>query len=155
MTIDPLTMLVVDVLGKYVIDEGATLLKEAGQSAVQAAAKLFEQVMNRLKADPAEAKNAERFEQNPEAYQAPMADALAEKVENDPDFAGLLAKLLEDYKKAVQAVDRSSIKVGSGAVAMQGGVAAGEGGVAVTGNVDGGISMSNQRSNRSLEGDDP
>ena len=155
MTIDPLTMLVVDVLGKYVIDKGATLLKETGQSAVQAAAKLFEQVMNRLKADPAEAKNGKRFEENPKAYQAPLADALAEKVKNDPDFAAQLAELLDDYRNAVQAVDTSSIRVGSGAVAMQGGVAAGEGGVAVAGNVQGGITLNNTMSRLSLEGDDP
>jgi hypothetical protein len=154
MAIDPLTMVVVDILGKYVIDKGATLLKEAGQSAVQAAAKLFEQVMNRLKADPAETKNAERFEQNPEVYQAPIADALAEKVKNDPDFAAQLAALLKEYERALSR-DESSIQVGSGAAAMQGGVAAGEGGVAIAGNVQCGVTLNNTLSRLSLEGDDP
>jgi hypothetical protein len=154
MTIDPLIMLVVDVLGKYVIDKGATLLKEAGQSAVQAAAKLFEQVMNRLKADPAETKNAERFEQNPEAYRAPIADALAEKVKNDPDFAAQVAALLKEYERTLS-TGVSSISVRSGAAAMQGGVAAGEGGVAIVGNVQGGITRNNTLSRLSLEGDDP
>ena len=155
MSIDPLTMLVVDVLGKYVVDKGATLLKEAGQSAVQAAAQLFEQVMNRLKTDPAEAKNAERFEKNPKDYQAAVADALAEKMKNDPEFASRLAALLEDYQKAIYRVDTSSIKVGSGAIAMPGGIAAGEGGVAVAGNVQGGITLNNTLSQFSLKGDDP
>ena len=41
MTIEPLTMVVVDILGKYVVGQGATLVKEAGQSAFQAAAKLL------------------------------------------------------------------------------------------------------------------
>lgn len=155
MTIDPLTMLVVDILGKYVIDKGATLLKDRGQSAVQAAAHLFERVIARLKSDPAEARNAERFAQNPEGYKTPVAEAVAEKVKNDPDFAAQLAALLEDYKKASNAVDASSIKVGSGAVAMQGGVAAGEGGVAVSGDIQGGINISNKQSKSVLEGDDP
>lgn len=155
MTIDPLTMLIVDVLGKYVIDEGATLLKEAGQSAAQAAAQLFEQVMARLKADPVEAKNAERFEQNPEGHKVPMADSITEKVKSDPDFAMQLTALMEDYKRASNAVDASSIKVGSGAVAMQGGVAAGEGGIAVSGDIRGGINISNKQSKSVLEGDDP
>ena len=154
MTMDPLIMVAVDVLGKYVIDQGATLLKEAGQSAVQAAAKLFEQVMNRLKADPAEAKNAERFEQNPETYQVPIADALAEKVKNDPDFAAQLAALLKDYEQALN-TGATRIKVGKGAVAMQGSVAAGAGGVAVAGNVQGGITLNNTLSRLSLKGDDP
>lgn len=153
MTIDPLTMVVVDILGKYVIDKGATLLKEVGQSAAQAASLLFEKVVARLKADPAEARNAERFEQNPEGYRTPVAEALAEKVKNDSDFAAQLAALLEDYKKAMIAIDTSNINIG--AAATQGSAAAGERGVAVVGNVQGGISISNQQSNRSLEGDDP
>ena len=155
MTIDPLTMVVVDILGKYVVDKGATLVKEAGQSAIQAAAQLFEKVMARLKADPADARIAERFEQNPEGYRTPLAEAIAEKVKSDPDFATQLTALLEDYKRASNAVDASSIKVGSGAVAMQGGVAAGEGGAAVSGDIQGGINISNKQSKNSLEGDDP
>lgn len=153
MAIDPLTIVVVDILGKYVIDKGATLLREAGQSAVQAIAKLSEQVMARLKADPAEAKNAERFEQNPEGYKVPMADSIAEKVKSDPDFAMQLTALVEDYKKAIITIDTSNINIG--AAATQGSAAAGDRGVAVVGNVQGGISISNQQSNRSLEGNDP
>lgn len=153
MTIDPLTMLVVDILGKYVVDKGATLLKEAGQSAVQAAAKLFEQVMARLKADPGEARNAERFAQNPEGYKTPVAKAVAEKVKNDPDFAAQLAALLEDYQRAIITIDTSNVNTDM--VATQGSAAAGEGGVAVVGSVKGGISISNQQGGRSLVGDDP
>ena len=153
MTIDPLTMVVVDILGKYVIDKGVSLLKDTGQSAFQAAAKLFEQVMAGLKADPAEARNTERFKQNPEGYRAPMAEAITEKVKNDPDFAAQLAALLEDYKKAIITVETSNVN--ADVIAMQGSAAAGEGGVAVIGNVQGGISLRNTQSNRSSEGDDP
>ena len=152
MTMDPLTMLVVDILGKYVVDKGATLLKETGHSAAQAASQLFEKAMARLKADPAEARNAERFEQNPEGYRIPVAEAIAEKVKNDSDFAAQLTALLEDYKKAIITVDTSNVN--ADIVAMQGGAATGDGGVAVVGNVKGGISVSNQQSGRSLEGDD-
>lgn len=153
MTIDPLTMLVVDILGKYVVDKGATLLKEAGHSAAQAASQLFEKAMARLKADPAEARNAERFEQNPEGYRIPVAEAIAEKVKNDSDFAAQLTALLEDYKKAIITVDTSNVN--TNVSATQGSAAAGKGGVAVVGNVQGGISISNRQSGRSLEANDP
>ena len=153
MTIDPLTMVVVDILGKYVIDKGATLLKEVGQSAAQAASLLFEKAMARLKADPAEARNVERFEQNPEGYRTPVAEAIAEKVKNDADFAAQLTALLEDYEKAVITVDTSNVNIG--VAATQGSAAAREGGAAIVGNVNGGISISNTQSNRPLEGDDP
>ena len=153
MTIDPLTMVVVDILGKYVIDKGATLLKETGHSAAQAASQLFEKAMARLKADPAEARNAERFEQNPEGYRTPVAEAIAEKVKNDSDFAAQLTALLEDYKKAIITVDTSNVN--TNVSATQGSAAAGKGGVAVAGNVQGGISISNRQSGRSLEANDP
>ena len=97
---DPLTTSIVAVLSKYAVDKGATLLKEAGQAAVDAAARLFEKVIGKLKADPAEAKSAARFEQNPEGYQAPVADAVDEKLKTDPSFAAELKALLAEYEKA-------------------------------------------------------
>jgi len=158
MTIDPITMVVVDILGKYAVDKGVTLLKEAGQATAHAAAQLFDRVMARLKADPADARNAERFEQNPEGYQVPVADAITEKMKTDLDFATQLKVLLEDYQHAISAVGVPSINVGSvdsGAVAMQGGVAAGKGGAAVAGNVQGGIKISNRQNPQSLGEDEP
>lgn len=145
MTIDPLTVLVVDVLGKYALDKGVTLLKEAGQAAAFAASRLFDLVLTRLNADPADAKNARRFEENPEGYRTPITDAIAEKMKADPDFAAQLSALLQEYQRAASA-NASAIQMGSGVVATQGGIAAGEGGVAVGGNVQGGITISNVHS---------
>ena len=75
-------------------------------------------------------------------------------MKNDPDFAAQLAALLKEYERALS-TGVSSINVGSGAAALQGGVAAGEGGVAIVGNVQGGITLNNTLSRLSLEGDDP
>jgi len=127
---DPLTSTIVTLLGKYAVDKGASLLKEAGQAAAEAAGKLFQKVMDRLKADPTEAKNAERFEQNPEGYQAPIADAVDEKVKSDPDFAAELKALLAEFEQAKSAASVAATSAGSGAAAAGGGVAAGEGGIA-------------------------
>ena len=155
MTLDPLTMMVVDVLGKYVVDQGATLLKEVGQVTAQAASQLCEYVLAQLKADPADAKNAERFEKNPEGYQTPIADAISDKTKSDPDFAVQLSALLEEYKKAQSAGNLANINAGSGVVASQGGVAAGAGGVAVAGNVKGDISIRNTRTQNSSKRFEP
>ena len=137
---DPLTSAVVTLLGKYVVDKGASLLKEAGQAAVDAAAKLFEKVMGKLKADPAEAKTAERFEQNPEAMKAAVEIAVDEKAKAEPDFAAELKKLVEEFEQAKSAAV-SQMVAGSGAAASDHSVAAGAGGVAfqVGGSVSGGI----------------
>jgi hypothetical protein len=136
---DPLTTAIVTVLGKYAIDKGASLLKEAGKGVADAAGKLFDKVMQRLKADPAEAKNAERFEANPQGYEQPVADAVEEKMQADPAFAAELKALLDAFTAAQKTAGVTIVNTGSGAVAAQGGVASGAGGVAVGGNVSGGI----------------
>ena len=154
MTLEPLTMLVVDILGKYAIDKGTTLLKEASQAAAQAASQLCEYVLTRLKADPAEAKNTEHFEKNPEGYKTPITDAIAAKMKSDPDFATQLSDLLQQYQKAVSS-NESAINAASGIVATQGGIAAGVGGVAIAGNVAGGITISNTQSSYTSGGTGP
>jgi hypothetical protein len=136
---DPLTTAVVTILGKYAIDKGATLLKEGGKAVAEAAGKLFARVIERLKADPAEAKNAERFEQNPEAFKPVIEVAVDETVKADHGFAAQLKALLDEFDAAQKAAGVMIVNTGSGAVATQGGVAAGAGGVAVGGDVSGDI----------------
>lgn len=128
---DPLTTAITTILGKYAIDKGATLIKEAGQAAANVAAKLFEKVIARLKANPDDKKNAERFEQNPEGYKAPIADAIDEQMKSDPNFAAELKQLADEY-------DRVKITVTTTTVT------ASHGSVAVGGSVGGSISVNNQ-----------
>ncbi len=97
---DPLTVAVTTILGKYAIDKGATLLKEAGKAAADAAGKLFQKVIDRLKADPTEAKNADRFEKDPVKHQELMSEVLDEKVKTDPNFRTDLSALLQEYKQS-------------------------------------------------------
>ncbi len=95
---DPLTQQTIDVLTKYAIDKGLTLANEVGQTAVDVAAKLFRAVLDRWKQDPAEVRNAERFENNPTGYAAPLADAVEEALKADPNFAAELKTLLSEYQ---------------------------------------------------------
>ncbi len=136
---DPLTSAIVTILGKYAVDKGASLLKEAGQAAADAAGKLFQKVLDRLKADPTEAKNAERFEKNPEAYQAPIADAVDEKVKSEPDFAAELKALLEEFQKAERAAGVSITTTGATATASSGGAAVGS--ISIGGSVSGSVTV--------------
>jgi len=152
MTIEAITTIAVEVLGKFVLDNGATLLKEAGRAAVGVASQLYELIMTHLQADPTDAKNAERFEQNPEGYQVPVGDAIAERLRADPNFSNQLSLLIEKYREAANTFTESNLEVDSGAIATQGGVAAGAGGVAVAGNVKGKITISNMQSNYSSTG---
>ena len=96
---DPLTIAVTTILGKYAIDKGAALIKEAGQAAANVAGKLFQKVIDRLKADPAESKNADRFVQDPIKHQQLIGEVIDEKIKADPQFAAELQALVEEFKQ--------------------------------------------------------
>ena len=119
---DPLTTAVTTILGKYAIDKGVTLIKEAGQAAANVAAKLFERVIARLKASPDDKKNAEHFEQNPEGYKAPIADAIDEQMKSDPNFAAEIKQLLEEFERTRISVTTTTVTASHGSVAVGGSV---------------------------------
>lgn len=113
---DPLTTMIMTVLGKYAIDKGAGLVQEAGKAVADAAGKLFTRVIDRLKADPGEAKNAARYEKDPKTFEAPVAAAVDEQLKADPNFAAELKVLLESFDQAQKAAGVSIVNTGSGDV---------------------------------------
>jgi len=113
---DPIVIAIGTIIGKYAIDKGATLLKEGGEAVAKAAGNLFTKVITRLKADPAEAKNAERFEQDPEAFKPVIQAAVDDQMKADPNFAAELKALVESFDKAQQAAGVSIVNTGSGDV---------------------------------------
>lgn len=141
---DPLTATIMTVLGKFALDKGATLAKEVGQAAVDAAGKLFAKIMDRLKADPGEAKNAERYEKDPKTFEAPVAAAIDDQIKADPNFAKELQQLVEQFKQAGGA---SLVASGITATASGAGSTA-VGSIQVGGNA-GPISIGNTTTNRS------
>ena len=154
---DPLAAAISTILGKYAIDKGATLLKEAGNAAADKAAELFQKVMDRLKADPSEAKNAQRFEENPEGYRTVIADAVKDKLATDPNFAAEVKALVEQFTQVAGPAGASILNLGSGAIATQGGVAAGQGGaaagpggIAVVGTLSGSANINNDQSQTNI-----
>ncbi len=141
---DPITISVVTILGKYALDKGVELGKAVGPQALETAREMFGMVLERVrKVDP---RTADRFPQNPQGYQAPMEDVLQETLQADPDFAAELKALIEDYEEAAQkyaaasGTSYSATLEGSGAIAQgPGAVAAGERGVAIGGDAQGPI----------------
>jgi hypothetical protein len=140
---EPLTGIIMTVLGKYAIDKGVGLIKEAGKAAADVAGKLFAKVMEKLKADPGEARNAERYEKDPKTFEAPVAAAVDEKIKADPNFAQELQQLVEQFKQAGGA---SLIASNITATASGGGTAVGN--IQVGGNA-GNISIGSTTTNRS------
>ena len=142
---DPITLTVVTILGKYALDKGVELGKAVGPKALDTAKEMFGMVLERVrKVDP---RTADKFPDNPEGYQAPMKDVLQEAVEADPDFAAELKARLEEYKEATREYaaqtgqSYEALLEGSGAIAQgAGATAAGAGGVAIGGSVGGSVS---------------
>jgi hypothetical protein len=150
---DPITVSVVTILGRYALDKGTELGKAVGPKALDTAKEMFEMVLERVrKVDP---RTADKFPENPEGYQVPMKDVLQETVESDPDFAAELRALVEDYEEAAKAhaaasgTSYSATLQGSGAIAQgEGATAASGGSVAVGGNVGGNVSTGSGSASR-------
>lgn len=96
---DPVVAAIITIVGKYAVDKGAELAKEAGPKAVEIAGKLFNKISERFSKNPADAQNLEKFTEKPETYQAPVADALEEQLK-DEAFAKEVEQLLEQYRAA-------------------------------------------------------
>lgn len=131
---------VVAVLGRYAIDNGQTLLREAGKAAADAARELFDTVLGSLRDDAGTAVIADGFEKKPGGYAEPMKDLLEGTLAADPALEARVRELMEQFQAATPAATYSIIVRGSGAVAVnhakavgQGGNLADQGGVIVTG----------------------
>ena len=128
---DLITASVMIVLGKYALDKGAELAKEAGPAAAEKAGELFKTVLNRLRRQPAGEVVAEEFKKDPETYEKPVAKKLETAVQADSDFAAQLQQLLDEFEEAAQqhaaATGTTYVSLsGSGAVATGSGDALGE-----------------------------
>ena len=141
---DPLTMTIMTILGRYAIDKGVELAQDVGQAAAEVAGKLFVKVMAKLKADPGEAKNAERYEKDPKTFEAPVAAAVDEQIKADPNFAKELQQLVEQFKQAGGA---SLVASNITATASQGGTTVGA--FQVGGNVSGDVQIGGSQTSRS------
>lgn len=122
---DPLTLSVVTILGKYVIDAGITLAKEVGPAAATKAGQLLKAALDHLRKKPEGQVIAAGFEAKPDVYARPLEDQLGTAVQADPAFKEQLAALLDEYK-AQEAAFQATL-TGSGAIAQgQGATALGE-----------------------------
>lgn len=148
---DPITASVMIILGKYALDKGAELAKEAGPAAAKKAGELFKAALARLRRDPAGEIVAQEYEQDPPTYEKPVEKKLEAAVQADPAFAAQLQALLADYEAAAQAhavaagtTYRATVK-GSGAAAQGAGATALGKGAVQAGNVTGSIITGSQR----------
>ena len=129
---DPLTLSVVTLLGKYAIDAGITLAKEAGPAAAKKAAELAKVALDYLRQKPDSQVIADLYESKPDVYGDALADQLDAAVQADAAFKEQLAALMAEYERAAPAVQATL--TGSGAIAQgEGATAVGQRGAHVGG----------------------
>jgi hypothetical protein len=89
---DPVTIAtgVVAILAPYLKEGGEAMVRTAGEVGLQKARQLLDLLKRRWSEDPEAAKTLERFEKNPEGYQAPLQDLLNERLAADPELTGIL-----------------------------------------------------------------
>lgn len=97
---DPLVTAVATVIGNFALDEGSKIVSSFGKAAGDVAQRLYKTVMDKLGADPAEARTVDRYQRDPDGYRAPLTDALADAVKADLEFADALRGLIAEYQAA-------------------------------------------------------
>lgn len=137
---------IVVVLGKYAIDKGAKLLREAGPKAVEAAKQLYQSTLDHFQKinRPEELEKLETQPEDADAQkrvQMRLEDAVRDDAALKERLEAFLTTFQKEAKAHAQAQNTSTtVTVGSGAAAMgDGSVAVGARGVNVGGNVSGGI----------------
>ena len=116
-------------LSPYLAKAGEAFAKEAGEKLAEKASALYRAVKAKFKGDTYAEQTLTRVEEKPEAKgrQVALQEVLAEKLEEDPDFAETVRRLVEE----AQAADtRRVIAFGERSVAVGGGVS---GGTIITG----------------------
>lgn len=142
---DPITVSIIIILGKYALDKGVELGKAVGPDALKTAKEMFNMVLERVGKKKPEM--AADYAEDPETNQKPMEKALDAQVTADKDFAAQLKALLEQYEQAAQAHAQATgqaytATAGDHSIIAQGGSAVNIGdGIAVAGGVQGGITI--------------
>jgi hypothetical protein len=120
---DPITVAVVTVLGKYALDKGAKLAIEIGPQALETVKEMFGMVLARVREEPRGEVIAEEFEADPETYEKPLARKVEAATAADAAFARDLRSLYETFAAQAQAhaaqtgTTYSAHLVGDGAIA--------------------------------------
>ena len=97
---EPLSATVAAIVTGFLTKGAAALGQQVGEAAADAARTLAQAVLDRLKADPAEERTAERYEANPEALAPAVEAAIDEAVAKDQAFATQLEQLVATFREA-------------------------------------------------------
>ncbi|MEJ2557846.1 MAG: hypothetical protein P8186_16785 [Anaerolineae bacterium] len=121
MDIQALAVAATALLGPYLAKAGETFAEKAGEKLAEKAGALYQMVKAKFKGDAYAEQTLARVEEKPEAKgrQGTLQEVLAEKMEEDADFAETVHRLVEEAKAADT---RNVIAFGERSVAVGGDV---------------------------------
>ena len=97
---EPLSATVAAIVTAFLTKKAAALGQQVGDAAADVARTLAQAVLDRLKADPAEQRTAERYETDPEALKPAVEAAIDDAVAQDQAFATQLEELVASFREA-------------------------------------------------------
>jgi hypothetical protein len=118
MDIQAISTAAIALLSPYLAKAGEAFAKEAGEKLAEKVGALYQAVKSKFKGDAYAEQTLTRIEEKPEATgrQAAFQEVLVEKLEEDPDFAEVVRRLVEEAKAAdtrkVIAFGERSVAVG-------------------------------------------
>jgi hypothetical protein len=102
MDIQALAVAATALLGPYLAKAGEAFAEKAGEKLGEKAGTLYQAIKGKFKGDAYAEQTLARAEERPEAKgrQATLQEVLAEKMEEDADFAEMVRRLVEEAKAA-------------------------------------------------------
>jgi hypothetical protein len=93
---EPIIATIIIILGKYALDQGATMAALIGPKALDTAKEMFRLVIDRISLSKPDI--AAEFSKDPQTYQKSLKKSLQEEAANDDDFNKQLKTLLLNYE---------------------------------------------------------
>ena len=97
---DPISMTIASIITGFLVRTAGGVTETVGTAVTDAARTIAQTVLDRLKADPAEAKTVERYEREPEKLEPSIAVAINDLVTRDEALKTQLDALLQGYEQA-------------------------------------------------------
>ena len=97
---DPISMTIASIITGFLVRTADGVTETVGTAVTDAARTIAQTVLDRLKADPAEAKTVERYEREPEKLEPSIAVAINDLVTRDEALKTQLDALLQGYEQA-------------------------------------------------------
>ena len=97
---DPISMTVASIITGFLVRAAGGVTETVETAVTDAARTIAQTVLDRLKADPAEAKTVERYEREPEKLEPSIAVAINDLVTRDEALKTQLDALLQGYEQA-------------------------------------------------------